>query len=164
MCKFIGKSNERILCKLSKNEILWMYSIVLVAMETLKTSNFSCQSKSFISMFFTCQVSAFELQPSLAMIWQMTHSQTAKTVFSHLKWNYQYCYAVSPRHVAFPITLIESHCIYYLEDLWIKDLCVCLSVTRIQQVWNLTGAFFSLKVCERWFCLALVTMRVSTHY
>ena len=101
---------------------------------------------------------------SLAMIWQMTHSQTAKTVFSHLKWNYQYCYAVSPRHVAFPITLIESHCIYYLEDLWIKDLCVCLSVTRIQQVWNLTGTFFSLKVCERWFCLALVTMRVSTHY
>ena len=36
---------------------------LFVAMETSKTSNFSCQSKSFISMFFTCQVSTFELQP-----------------------------------------------------------------------------------------------------
>ena len=64
MCKFIRKSNERILCKLSKSEILRLYSIVHVAMETTKTSNFTCQSKSFISIFFTCQVSACELQPS----------------------------------------------------------------------------------------------------
>ena len=63
MCKFIGKSNERILCKLSKSEILRLYSIVHVAMETTKTSNFTCQSKFFISIFFTCQVSACELQP-----------------------------------------------------------------------------------------------------
>ena len=34
MCKFIGKSNERILCKLSKSKILRLYSIVYVAMET----------------------------------------------------------------------------------------------------------------------------------
>ena len=52
MCKFIGKSNERILCKLSKSEILRLYSIVHVAMETSKTTNFTCQSKSFISTFF----------------------------------------------------------------------------------------------------------------
>ena len=45
MCKFIGKSNERILCKLSKKEILRLYSIVPVAMETTKTSNFNRQSK-----------------------------------------------------------------------------------------------------------------------
>ena len=86
MCKFIGKSNERILCKLSKSEILRLYSIVHVAMETTKTSNFTCQSKFFISIFFNCQVTAFELQPfpchDLA---NDTYSQTAKTVFCHLK-------------------------------------------------------------------------------
>ena len=51
------------LCKLSKSEILMLYPIVRVAMETTKTTNFPCQSKSFISIFFTCQVSACELQP-----------------------------------------------------------------------------------------------------
>ena len=44
--------------------ILRLYSIVHAAMGTTKTSNFTCQSKSFISIFsFTFQVSAFELQP-----------------------------------------------------------------------------------------------------
>ena len=86
MCKFIGKSNERILCKLSKSEILRLYSIVHVAMETTKTSNFTCQSKSFISIFFTCQVSACELQPfSCHDLANDIYSEIAKTVFSHLK-------------------------------------------------------------------------------
>ena len=86
MCKFIGKSNERILCKLSKSEILRLYSIVHVAMETMKTSNFTCQSKSSISIFFTLQVSACELQPFFCQdLANDVHSQTAKTVFSHLK-------------------------------------------------------------------------------
>ena len=86
MCKFIGKSNERILCKLNKSEILRLYSIVHVAMETTKTSNFTCQSESFISIFFTCQVSACELQPfSCHDLANDIRSQTAKTVFSHLK-------------------------------------------------------------------------------
>ena len=86
MCKFIGKSNERILCKLNKSEILRLYSIVHVAMETTKTSNFTCQSKSFISIFFTCQVSACELQPfSCHDLANDIYSQTAKTVFNHLK-------------------------------------------------------------------------------
>ena len=85
MCKFIGKSNERILCKLNKSEILRLYLIVHVAMETTKTSNFTCQSKSFISVFFTCQISACELQPfSCHDLANEIHSQTAKTVFSHL--------------------------------------------------------------------------------
>ena len=85
MCKFIGKSNERILCKLNKSEILRLYSIVHVAMETTKTSNFTCQSQSFTSIFFTCQVSACELQPlSCHDLDNDIHSQTAKTVFSHL--------------------------------------------------------------------------------
>ena len=57
-----------------------------VAMETTKTSNFTCHSKSFISIFFTCQVSACELQPfSCHDLANDIHSKTAKTVFSHLK-------------------------------------------------------------------------------
>ena len=85
MCKFIGKSNERTLCKLSKSEILRLYSIVHVAMETTKTSHFTCQSKPFINVFFTCQVSACELQPfSCHDLANNIHSQAAKTVFSHL--------------------------------------------------------------------------------
>ena len=78
MSKFIGKSNERILCKLSKSENLRLYSIVHVAMETMKTSNFTCQSKSFISIFFTRQVLACELQPAKTVqppeIWPTTSS------------------------------------------------------------------------------------------
>ena len=86
MCEFIGKSNERILCKLSKSEILRLYSIVHVAVETTKTSNFACQSKSFIIIFFTCQVSAWELQLfSCHNLANDLYSETAKTVFSHLK-------------------------------------------------------------------------------
>ena len=54
-------------------------------METTKTSNFYCKSKSFsmISIFFTCQVSACELLPfschDLANHTK-SYSQTAKTV------------------------------------------------------------------------------------
>ena len=85
MCKFTGKSHLQILCKLSKTEILRLFSIVHVAMETKKTSNFTRQSKSSISTFFTCQVSACELQPfSCHNLANDIYSQTAKTVFSHL--------------------------------------------------------------------------------
>ena len=85
MCKFIAKSYERILCKLSKREILRLYSIVHVAMETTKTSNFTCESKSFISTFFTCHVSARKLQPfSCYDLANDIYSQTTKTMFSHL--------------------------------------------------------------------------------
>ena len=76
------------LCELSQSEILRLYSIVYVAMKTTKTSNFTCQSKSFISIFFTCQVSASELQPSWFSCHDLAndiYSETAKTVFSHLR-------------------------------------------------------------------------------
>ena len=88
MCKFRGKSNERILCKLSQSEILRLYSIIYVAMETTKRQILlNCQSKSFISIFFTSQVSACELQPfSCHDLANDIYSETAmKTVFSHLK-------------------------------------------------------------------------------
>ena len=62
LCTLIGKSDERILCKLSKSENVRLYSVVHFAMETAKMSNFTCQSKSFISIFFTRQVSACEQQ------------------------------------------------------------------------------------------------------
>ena len=68
------KFNERILCKLSKNEILMLYSIVHVAMETTKMSNFTCRSKYFVSIFFTCQVQLMSCNLSLAMIWQITYT------------------------------------------------------------------------------------------
>ena len=74
MCKFIGKSNERILCKLRKSEILRLYSIVHVAMETGKSSVFTRQSKSFI---ITLSLAKFQLVSSnlfLAMVWQMTYN------------------------------------------------------------------------------------------
>ena len=86
MCKFIGKSNERILCKLSKSEILRSYSIVHVAVETTKTSHLTCQSKSFISIFFTCQVSACKLQPfSCYNLANDIYSQTAKLCSATLR-------------------------------------------------------------------------------
>ena len=82
----IEKSNERMLCQLSKSKILRLWSIVPVAMETTKTSHFTCRSKSFISIFFTCQVSACELQPfSCQDLTNDIYSQTAETVLSHLK-------------------------------------------------------------------------------
>ena len=61
-----------------------LYSIVHVAMETTKTSHLTCQSNSLISIFFTCQVLACELQSfSCLDLANDIYSQTAKTVFSH---------------------------------------------------------------------------------
>ena len=71
---FIGKSNERILCKPSKSEILRLYSIVKVAMETTKTSHFTCQ-QNFSSVYFS--LAKFQLVScnfSLAMIWQIKYT------------------------------------------------------------------------------------------
>ena len=74
MCKFIAKSNERILCKLSKSEILRLYSFIHVAMETLKTSHLHCQSKSYISIFSLAKFQLVSCNLSLAMNWQMTYA------------------------------------------------------------------------------------------
>ena len=70
-----------------KSEILRLYSIVHVVMKTTKTSNFTCQWKFFVSIFFTCQVSACDLQPfSCHDLENDIYSQTAKIVFRHLNW------------------------------------------------------------------------------
>ena len=70
-----------------KSEVLRLYSIIHIAMETMKMSNFTCQSQSVISIFFsTCQVSVCEPQPfSCHDLANDIYPQTAKTEFSHLK-------------------------------------------------------------------------------
>ena len=93
MCEFIRKSNELILCKLSKSEILKLYSIVHVAMETTKTSNFTC-GQNLSSVYFS--LAKFQLVScnlSLAIIWQMTFTQKLPKLCSatierliHLVW------------------------------------------------------------------------------
>ena len=63
--------------------------MVHVAMETTKMSNFTFQSKSFVSIFFTRLVPACELQPlSCHDLANDIYLQTPKTVFSHLKLKY----------------------------------------------------------------------------
>ena len=79
MCKFIGQSNERISCKLSKKEIVRLYSIVHVAMETTKTSNLAND----------------------------IYSQTAKTVFSHLLLKSFVCNVITP-DAPYPLAASES--------------------------------------------------------
>ena len=113
MCKFIGKSDEWIFCTLSKNEILRLYSIVHVAMETTKMSNFTCESKSFIYVFSTCHASACELQHfSCHNLANDIYSVTAKTVLSHLnhQWLlsvYRYPFVIQSKRL---ITVIKSGC------------------------------------------------------
>ena len=72
MCKFIGKSNKWILCKLSKRGIFRLYSIIHIRLFT-----FYLSVKIFHQYIFTCQVSACELQPffchDLANDFQYTH-------------------------------------------------------------------------------------------
>ena len=87
MCNFIGKSNEWIFYKLSKSEILRLHSIVHVAMETTKTSNFTCQLKSFWHQYiFHWQSFSFHATTfSCHELANDIHSKTSKTVFSHLK-------------------------------------------------------------------------------
>ena len=74
MCKFIGKSNERILCKLSKSEILRLYSIVHVAMETTKTSILPVNQNLSSVYFSLAKFQLVSCNLSLAMIWQMTYT------------------------------------------------------------------------------------------
>ena len=96
----MSESNERISCKLNKSEILKLYSIVHVAKETTKTSNFTCPSKSFTSIFFTREVSACELQPfSCHDLANDIHSQTAKI---------KLCSATLTRPVSLPKPVMDT--------------------------------------------------------
>ena len=73
MCKFIRKSNEQILCSLSKSEMLRLHSIVHVAMETTITSHFTHQT--LLSVYFSLVKFQFaSCNLSLAMIWQMIYT------------------------------------------------------------------------------------------
>ena len=93
-------------------------------MEATKTSNFTYQSKSVISIFFTCQVSACELQrfPCHDLANDI-YSKTAKTVFSHLNvrdWTILRCCAVNIKqatrwvsHKAYNILGPVNSCVVY---------------------------------------------------
>ena len=70
----MGKSNERILCKLSKSEILGLYSIVHVAMETAKIPNFTGQSNLSSVYFSLAKFQLVSCNLPCAMIWQMTYT------------------------------------------------------------------------------------------
>ena len=77
MYKFIGKSNERILCKLRKSKNLRSYSAVHVAMETAKTSTLPVNQNVSSVYFSLAKFQLVSCNLFLAMIWQMTYSQTA---------------------------------------------------------------------------------------
>ena len=97
--------------------MLRLYWVVHVAMETTKTSHFTCQSISFICIFFTCQASACELQPfSCHDLADDIYSQSAKTVFSY--------HNSGPEVKNKQYTLSNDTC--YIRDIP-PDLCVCCS-------------------------------------
>ena len=109
-------------------------------MGTTKASNFTCQSKSFTHTFFTCQVSACELQPfSCHDSANDLYSQTAKTVFSHQRCDYIVFFK---RHLLFP----SHHWVVELSDdehLWKASNFTCQSK-------SFTHTFFTCQVsaCE----------------
>ena len=70
----MGKSNERILCKLSKSEILKLYSICHVAMETTKMSDLPVNQNVSSVYFSLAKFQLLSCNVSLAMIWQMTYT------------------------------------------------------------------------------------------
>ena len=74
MCIFTGKSNDRILCKLSKSEILRLFGVVHVAMETTKTSHSTCQTNFSPVYFSLVKLQLVSCNVSLAMIWQITYT------------------------------------------------------------------------------------------
>ena len=84
MCKCIGKSNEQILCKLSKSEILSLYLIIHVAIETMKTLKLILPiNQNISSVYFS--LAKFQLVScnlSLAMIWQMTYTHKLQKLCS----------------------------------------------------------------------------------
>ena len=144
MCKFIGKSNERILRKLSKSEILKLYTIVHVFMETVKTLHFTCESKSFISIFFTWKVSACELQPFSCHDLADDILTNCQTVFSHLNvfpsrlWERFVFFAANElflflkKNTFHEYWLFCSRFIAFTLDLW--DLCLLFFIGKQWQV------------------------------
>ena len=74
MCNFTGKSNERILCKLSKTEILRLYSVVHVAMETKKRHILPVNQNLSSVYFSLAKFQLLSCNLKLAMIWQMTYT------------------------------------------------------------------------------------------
>ena len=88
MCKSIGKSNERILCKLSKSENLRLYWVVSSCHGNCENVKFYLPIKIFYQYIF--HLPSFSLWAATFFLpwfgkWHNLCSQPAKTVFSHLK-------------------------------------------------------------------------------
>ena len=145
MCKFIGKSKERILCKPSKSEILRLYSIVNVAMETRKTSHFTCQQNLSSVFFSRAKFQLLSCNFSLAMIWQITYThklpKPCSGTLSHVEFS---CMVEGPfswlifTHLAplmKQIRRLRSHLLSYVDLLTFKRLrisglssMICLAI------------------------------------
>ena len=97
----MGKSNERILCKLSKSEILGLYSIVYVAMETAKTPNFSGQLNLSSVYFSLVKFQLVSCNLPCVMIWQMTYTHKLPKL-SRLKSNKEKLILVKERYLKNP--------------------------------------------------------------
>ena len=78
MCKVIGKSEERILCKLSKSEILQLYLITRVAMETTKKSKLPVNQNLSAEYFSLVMFQLVRCNLSFAIIWQNTYTHDHK--------------------------------------------------------------------------------------
>ena len=79
MCKVIGKSNsERILCKLSKSEILQLYLIIRVATETTKCHILPVNQNLSAVYFSLAMFQLVSFNFSLAMVWQNTYTRDHK--------------------------------------------------------------------------------------
>ena len=70
----MGKSNKRILCGLRKSEILRLYSVVHVAMETTKRHILPVNQNRSSVHFSLAKFQLVSCNLSLAMIWQMTYT------------------------------------------------------------------------------------------
>ena len=79
MCKVIGKSNsERILCKLSKSDILQLYLIIRVATETTKCHILPVNQDLSAVYFSLAMFQLVSFDFSLAMVWQNTYTHDHK--------------------------------------------------------------------------------------
>ena len=110
MCKFIGKSKERILCKLRKSEILRLHSIVHVAMETTKMSNLPVNQNLSSVYFSLAKFKLVSSNLSLAMIWQMTYTNKPPKLWNPGYQHTTQCSKTLPQIKATSAATSNSHC------------------------------------------------------
>ena len=105
-------------------------------------SNFTCESKSFINIFSTCQVSACELQPfSCYNMANDIYSETATTVFSHLN---QRWFLFSHAHLQKATENPTQRTSFLFEKkLWFQLMILFLSFRHWRSLRNLATSLVS---------------------